>query len=109
MGFLLPASINAVGCCLLPSWLPFLTHTLVFSSFCCGAVFGRRLVQRIANLLACHAVILQEHLQGYKLPQVWEDLLPADEVLDLMRTTCNRPLKIVNKISREVGRMVKSD
>eukprot|EP00903_Cladosiphon_okamuranus_P011340 g10689.t1 len=65
-------------------------------------VFGRRLVQRIANLLACHAVILQEHLQGYKLPQVWEDLLPADEVLDLMRTTCNRPLMIVNKISREI-------
>lgn len=46
----------------------------------------------------------QEHLQGYKLPQVWEDLLPAQEVMDLMRTTCNRPLKIVNKISREVGR-----
>eukprot|EP00752_Nemacystus_decipiens_P003572 g3294.t1 len=65
-------------------------------------VFGRRLVQRIANLLACHAVILQEHLQGYKQRQVWEDLLPSEEVIDLMRTTCNRPLAVVNKISREI-------
>ncbi|CAM9754609.1 unnamed protein product, partial [Hapterophycus canaliculatus] len=65
-------------------------------------VFGRRLVQRIANLLACHAVILQEHLQGYKLPQVWEDLVTPEEVQELMRTTCNRPLKIINKIAREV-------
>ncbi|CAM9692282.1 unnamed protein product [Pylaiella littoralis] len=65
-------------------------------------VFGRKLVQRIANLLACHAVILQEHLQGYKLPKVWEDLLRPEEVVDLMRTTCNRPLKIVNMIAREI-------
>ncbi|CAB1101753.1 unnamed protein product [Ectocarpus sp. CCAP 1310/34] len=65
-------------------------------------VFGRRLVQRIANLLACHAVILQEHLQGYKLPRVWEDLLRPEEVRDLMTTNCNRPLKVVNMISREI-------
>lgn len=64
--------------------------------------FGPRLVRRVGNLLACHAVILQEHLQGYKLPQVWMDLVRRHEVDELMATTCNRPLKIVNKISREI-------
>lgn len=47
-------------------------------------------------------LVVQEHLQGYKLPKVWEDLLRPEEVVDLMRTTCNRPLKIVNMIAREV-------
>eukprot|EP00904_Undaria_pinnatifida_P008434 jgi/Undpi1/4720/HiC_scaffold_18.g08073.m1 len=64
--------------------------------------FGPRLVQRVGNLLACHAVILQEHLQGYKLPQVWQDLVRRHEVDELMATTCNRPLKVINKISREI-------
>ncbi|CAM9919983.1 unnamed protein product [Ascophyllum nodosum] len=65
-------------------------------------VFGKPLVQRIANLLAVHAVILQEHLQGYRLPQVWEDLVRPEEVPDLLRTTCNRPLKVVNMIASEI-------
>lgn len=47
-------------------------------------------------------MLVQEHLQGYKLPQVWQDLVRREEVFELMKTTCNRPLKVVNKISREV-------
>ena len=31
------------------------------------------------------------------------DLVKRHEVDELMATTCNRPLKVVNKISREVG------
>lgn len=30
--------------------------------------------------------------------------MTPEEVQELMRTTCNRPLKIVNKISREVSK-----
>ncbi|CAM9221976.1 unnamed protein product [Discosporangium mesarthrocarpum] len=65
-------------------------------------VFGRKSVLRVARLLSVYAVILQEHLKGYKNPAVWEHLLPDRDVDELMTTAYNRPLLLINKLAKEV-------
>ena len=45
--------------------------------------------------------VLQEHVQGFRDPIVLSNLLPVDEIIALDGIT-NRPLFIVNKLTREL-------
>lgn len=65
-------------------------------------VIGRKLILRIAQLLCVFPHILREHLQGCRDSGVYEKLLSPDELSILSTTNCNRPLLIVNTLSKEI-------
>ncbi|CAM9719417.1 unnamed protein product [Chrysoparadoxa australica] len=65
-------------------------------------VIGTKRVRRMANLLCMFAVVLQEHVQGYKDVAVYAHLTNEAELKELDEATGNRPLLIANKMGKEV-------
>eukprot|EP01038_Epipyxis_sp_PR26KG_P012266 gene12266-16447_t len=56
-------------------------------------------IERILHLICAFPIILQEHLQGFDMPQALVDLLSADEIQQMQQVT-NRPYYVTNKLAK---------